>query len=183
MVARSVQCSAILQIADVGRRCKVMKEWCKTVQRGAKQCKGVQRDAKQRERVQSGGKGWKGVESSPQVCKVMSCGAQWCRETCGQGSRQQEGKRRIGVQHHGPTAQQHTTQQCRQIQATLKSCYTCLMPCHTAAAHAGLYTPCMTYLLTCQVSMPDRGHAAQKCRHITRADAPSWGGALASANL
>ena len=64
MVARSVQCSAILQIADVGRRCKVMKEWCKTVQRGAKQCKGVQSSAK----------GCKGMQSSVKGCKVVERG-------------------------------------------------------------------------------------------------------------
>jgi len=94
-----------------------------------------------------------------------------------------EGKRRTGVQHHRPTAQQHTIQQCRQLQATLQSCYTCLMPSHTETAHTGLYTPCVAYLLTYKVSIHDPVRALQKCRHITRADAPSQGGALASANL
>jgi hypothetical protein len=66
MVAQSVQCSAILQPADVRHRCK-------GVQRGAKGCKGVQR----------GAKGCKGVQSGELWSKAVHNSEQCCREACG----------------------------------------------------------------------------------------------------
>ena len=39
------------------------------------------------------------------------------------------------------------------------------MPSQTEAAHAGLHIPWVAYLLTCEVSIQDHGHAAQKRRH------------------
>ena len=63
------------------------------------------------------------------------------------------------------TAQQHTTLQCCQLQAALQTCHTCPMPSQTEAAHAGLHIPWVAYLLTCEVSIQDHGHAAQKRRH------------------
>ena len=67
-MARSVQCSAILQPADVGRRCRVMKEWIKVVQSDAKGCKGVQ----------IGAKGYKVVESGVKQAKGVQSGKIWC---------------------------------------------------------------------------------------------------------